>query len=66
MTVARRSLIAGGTAGWRWAYFVLGLPMIPLAILAFRIPEPPRGQHEMRDVLGEVLEDTKPAPVIHD
>ena len=49
--------VAGGDDGWRWAYFLLGLPVIPVAILAFRIPEPPRGQHEMLDVLGEVMED---------
>jgi ABC-type branched-subunit amino acid transport system ATPase component/predicted MFS family arabinose efflux permease len=55
--------LAGGTAGWRWAYLLLGIPMIPLAILAFRIPEPPRGQHEMLDVLGEVVEDVKVAPI---
>jgi ABC-type branched-subunit amino acid transport system ATPase component len=55
--------IAGGTAGWRWAYLLVGLPMIPLAILAFRIPEPPRGQYEKLDVLGEVFDDAKEAPV---
>jgi ABC-type branched-subunit amino acid transport system ATPase component/predicted MFS family arabinose efflux permease len=49
--------VAGGDDGWRWAYFLLGVPVIPLAILAFRIPEPPRGQHEMLDVLGEVVEE---------
>jgi ABC-type branched-subunit amino acid transport system ATPase component/predicted MFS family arabinose efflux permease len=50
--------IAGGDAGWRWAFFVLGLPVAALAFLAFRIPEPPRGQFEMRDVVGEVLEQS--------
>jgi ABC-type branched-subunit amino acid transport system ATPase component/predicted MFS family arabinose efflux permease len=55
--------IAGGSAGWRWSYFVLALPMIPLTVLAFRLPEPPRGQHEMIDVLGEVVPDDRPAPI---
>ena len=55
--------LAGGRAGWRWAYFVLALPMIPLTLLAFRLPEPPRGQHEMIDVLGEVVHDERPAPI---
>jgi len=55
--------LAGGTEGWRWAYLLLGLPVLPLAVLAFRIPEPPRGQHEMLDVLGEVVSDTKRAPI---
>ena len=30
---------------------------------AFRIPEPPRGQYEKSDVLGEVIEDAEPAPI---
>jgi ABC-type branched-subunit amino acid transport system ATPase component/MFS family permease len=55
--------LAGGDDGWRWSYFLLGIPAIPLAILAFRIPEPPRGQYEKLDVLGEVIEDTKQAPI---
>ncbi len=54
--------LAGGPNGWRWAYFLLGIPTIPLAILAFRIPEPPRGQHEMLDVLGEVVPAGKATP----
>ncbi|HET6950702.1 MAG TPA: ATP-binding protein [Acidimicrobiales bacterium] len=54
--------LAGGVDGWRWAYFLLAIPIIPLAVLAFRIPEPPRGQHEMLDVLGEVVADV-PAPI---
>jgi ABC-type branched-subunit amino acid transport system ATPase component len=42
---------------------VLALPTIPLAIFAFRMPEPPRGQPEMRDVLGEVVEDRGAIPM---
>jgi ABC-type branched-subunit amino acid transport system ATPase component/predicted MFS family arabinose efflux permease len=48
--------VAGGTQGWRWAYFILGVPVFVLAFLAFKIPEPRRGQQEMKSVLGEVLE----------
>jgi ABC-type branched-subunit amino acid transport system ATPase component/predicted MFS family arabinose efflux permease len=54
--------LAGGTEGWRWSYILLALPTVPLAVLAFRVPEPPRGQHEMLDVLGEVL-GGRPAPI---
>ena len=54
--------LAGGPDGWRWAFFVLGLPAIPLAFLALRIPEAPRGQYEMKDVLGEVI-DTRQMPI---
>jgi ABC-type branched-subunit amino acid transport system ATPase component/predicted MFS family arabinose efflux permease len=55
--------LAGGTEGWRWAYFLLAIPAIPLAFLCFKIPEPPRGQYEMKDVLGQVITDTKTAPI---
>ena len=55
--------LAGGVEGWRWAYFILGLPVAVAALVAFRLPEPPRGQFEMTDVLGEVIEDERPAPV---
>ena len=33
------------------------------AFFAFRLPEPPRGQYEKKDVLGEVIEDENPAPI---
>lgn len=55
--------LAGGGNGWRWPFFVLGIPVAIAALLAFRLPEPPRGQFEMTDVLGEVVEDTRPAPI---
>jgi len=53
--------LAGGGEGWRWSFFLLGLPVLVLAFFAVRIPEPPRGQFEMKDVLGEVI-DTRPVP----
>ena len=52
---------AGGTEGWRWSFFVLGIPAAIVAGLAFFIKEPPRGQFEKDDVLGEVVEDENPA-----
>lgn len=55
--------VAGGDEGWRWPFLLLGIPVLVLALLAFRIPEPPRGQHEMLDVLGEVVGDTRAAPI---
>lgn len=55
--------IAGGTAGWRWAFIVLSIPAAIAALFAFRLPEPPRGQFEKLDVIGEVIEDERPAKV---
>jgi ABC-type branched-subunit amino acid transport system ATPase component/predicted MFS family arabinose efflux permease len=55
--------IAGGGEGWRWAWFTLGLPVSAVAVSAFFIKEPPRGQFEKDDVLGEVFEDAQPPPI---
>ncbi len=52
----------GGGSGWRWAFVMLGLPVAVVGILAFRLPEPPRGQNEMMHVLGEVVHHDKPVP----
>jgi len=51
----------GGDEGWRWAFVVLGIPALVVAASAFSIKEPPRGQYEKDDVLGEVIEDEHPA-----
>jgi ABC-type branched-subunit amino acid transport system ATPase component/predicted MFS family arabinose efflux permease len=63
LAVGGIAALAGGEDGWRWAFFVLGIPAGIVALLAFRLPEPPRGQHEMKDVLGEVIENDKPMPI---
>jgi ABC-type branched-subunit amino acid transport system ATPase component/predicted MFS family arabinose efflux permease len=55
--------IAGGTEGWRWAFLLLGVPVAVFGLLAFTLPEPPRGQFEKSDVLGEVIEEQNPAPI---
>ena len=55
--------VAGGARGWRWAFLVLGRARSrSWPSLAFRLPEPPRGQFEKEDVLGEVVEDSGPRP----
>lgn len=54
---------AGGTEGWRWAFLLLGIPVAVVAFFAFALPEPPRGQFEKTDVLGEVIEEANPAPI---
>ena len=51
---------AGGVEeeGWRWAFYILGFPVAVVAVIAFRIKEPVRGQWEKKDVLSEVIDDT--------
>src|SRR5262245_1054460 len=53
--------VAGGAEGWRWAFIILAIPGGIVAIIAFFMKEPPRGQYEKADVLGEVIEDEHPA-----
>ena len=57
------ALLAGGAAGWRWAFFVVGIPVAVFAVLAFRLPEPRRGQWEQRSVLARTYDDDGPALV---
>jgi ABC-type branched-subunit amino acid transport system ATPase component/predicted MFS family arabinose efflux permease len=54
---------AGGVDGWRWAYYLLGIPVAVVGLAAFLLPEPRRGQWEQRDVLDTVI-DEGPAPAI--
>jgi MFS family permease len=52
----------GGINGWRWAFCVLAAPILLVSLIAFGLREPPRGQFEKLDVLGEVIEDSDPVP----
>ena len=54
---------AGGDDGWRWAWFLLGVPVSICAIAAFFMKEPPRGQFEKQDVLHEQITEESPAPI---
>jgi ABC-type branched-subunit amino acid transport system ATPase component/predicted MFS family arabinose efflux permease len=51
----------GGSEGWRWAFIAFAIPGVVLGLVAFFMREPPRGQYEKDDVLGEVIEDENPA-----
>ncbi len=51
----------GGPNGWRWAFYILAVPIVLVAFVAIRLKEPPRGQFEKQGVLGEVITDTPPA-----
>jgi ABC-type branched-subunit amino acid transport system ATPase component/predicted MFS family arabinose efflux permease len=59
LLVGAIAVAAGGVEGegWRWAFYLLGLPVAIVAIAAFTMREPVRGQWEKRDVLAEVIED---------
>lgn len=61
VAVGAIAIWVGGRDGWRWAFLVFAIPGVFLGIAAFRMREPPRGQYEKADVLGEVIEDDNPA-----
>jgi ABC-type branched-subunit amino acid transport system ATPase component/predicted MFS family arabinose efflux permease len=63
LLMAGIATLAGGTAGWRWAFVVLAIPVAVAALFAFRLPEPVRGQYEKSSVLGTVIDDENPAPI---
>jgi ABC-type branched-subunit amino acid transport system ATPase component len=47
----------GGDEGWRWAWYLLGVPVSIVAVFAFFLREPQRGRYEKDHVLGEPLSD---------
>jgi ABC-type branched-subunit amino acid transport system ATPase component/predicted MFS family arabinose efflux permease len=55
--------IAGGLEGWRWAWYLLGIPVSIVALGAFFMKEPPRGQFEKDHVIHEQIEEQQPAPI---
>ncbi len=63
VAVAAIAEAAGGPEGWRWAWYALGIPVSIVAVGAFFMKEPPRGQFEKDHVLGEVIEDEQPLPI---
>lgn len=48
---------------WRTPYLIMAIPVGLAAFLALRLPEPPRGQWEKDDVLGQVYSEEDPAPI---
>jgi ABC-type branched-subunit amino acid transport system ATPase component/predicted MFS family arabinose efflux permease len=56
----------GEVDGWRWTYYLLGIPVAIAAIAAFFLKEPQRGQWEKEDVLGESFTEDDPLPVSMD
>jgi ABC-type branched-subunit amino acid transport system ATPase component/predicted MFS family arabinose efflux permease len=55
--------LAGGAAGWRWAFVAPAAVAVVVAVAAARLPEPLRGGNEQRAVLGEVLAAEHEHPV---
>ena len=56
----------GEVDGWRWTYYLLGIPVAIAAIAAFFLKELQRGRWEKEDVLGESFTEDDPLPVSMD
>jgi ABC-type branched-subunit amino acid transport system ATPase component/predicted MFS family arabinose efflux permease len=54
----------GGPDAWRWVFVLLAVPTGILAFVALLLRDPPRGQHEQRAVLGEVIDATDAEPPV--
>ena len=52
------------TLGWRWAFYIVGIPGLIAAFLAWRMKEPERGVFDSEE--GEVGENTADTAVAHD
>ncbi|ADP83638.1 ATP-binding protein [Pseudofrankia inefficax] len=63
IVVAGIATLGGEASGWRWPFVILGLPILVFSAFAFRIREAPRGQYEMKSVLGDVLTEIDPMPI---
>ena len=45
--------MVGGDDGWRWAFVIISIPPVVVAVIAMRMHEPPRGQFDQSAVLGD-------------
>jgi ABC-type branched-subunit amino acid transport system ATPase component/predicted MFS family arabinose efflux permease len=52
-----------GQAAWRWGFVAIAVPTIIIGILSFFLHDPPRGQFEQKDTIGQVI-STEGAPPI--
>ena len=55
--------LIGGSNAWRWGFVAIAVPTIVIGIISFFLPDPPRGQFEQKDTIGEVI-STEGAPPI--
>jgi ABC-type branched-subunit amino acid transport system ATPase component/predicted MFS family arabinose efflux permease len=55
--------LIGGDNAWRWAFVAIAVPTIAIGIVALFLPDPPRGQFEQKETIGEVI-STEAAPPI--
>ncbi len=56
------TLIGGGNA-WRWGFVVIAVPTIVIGIVSFFLTDPPRGQFEQKDTIGEVISNEGAPPI---
>ena len=55
--------LLGGGAAWRWGFVAIAVPTIAIGIVSFFLDDPPRGQFEQQETIGEVI-STEGAPPI--
>ena len=55
--------LLGGGAAWRWGFVAMAVPTIAVGIVSFFLRDPPRGQFEQKDTIGEVISDEGAPPI---
>lgn len=55
--------IVGGTQGWRWAFYIVAIPPVIVALISLVLKEPPRGRFEQEAVFGATLDKSDELPV---
>jgi MFS family permease len=56
------TLLGGGSA-WRWGFAAVAIPVIVFGVVALFLPDPPRGQFEQQDTIGEVISTEGTPPI---
>jgi ABC-type branched-subunit amino acid transport system ATPase component/predicted MFS family arabinose efflux permease len=55
--------LIGGDNAWRWGFVAVAIPTLAVGVVALFQPDPPRGQFEQLDTIGEIIENEGAPPI---
>ncbi len=55
--------VVGGPSAWRWGFAAIALPTVIIGMIALFMPDPPRGQFEQLETIGQVLSTADAPPI---
>jgi ABC-type branched-subunit amino acid transport system ATPase component len=56
-------VLIGGGGAWRWGFVAIAIPTIICGVFSFFMKDPPRGQFEQKDTIGEVISTEGNPPI---